>query len=93
MQTTENARWEIVVDFEDDEEEGEEDISADMIILQKVRGAIVAMKFAHCEMYNEISQHFVKSNFNSTETVIRIINELLIIIKAVGSLSFVYLSW
>ena len=34
MQTIENALWEIV-DFEDDEEEGGEDVLADMIILQK----------------------------------------------------------
>ena len=47
-----------------------------MIILQKMRGAIVTMKFAHCETYNKIIHHFVKSNFNSTETVIRVINQL-----------------
>ena len=39
-------------------------------------GAIVTMKFAHCETYNEITHHFEKSNFYSTETVIRVINEL-----------------
>ena len=47
-----------------------------MIILQKMCGAIVTMKFAHCETYNEITHHFEKSNFNSTETVIRVTNEL-----------------
>ena len=29
----------------------------------------------HCETYNEIIHQFVKSNFNSAETVIRVINE------------------
>ena len=33
------------------------------------------MKIAHCETYNEIIRHFVKSNFNSAETVISVINE------------------
>ena len=41
-----------------------------------MRGAIVTMKFAHCETYNEIAHHFVKINFNSTETVVFVINEL-----------------
>ena len=31
------------------------------------------MKIAHCETYNEIIRHFVKSNFNSAETVIRVV--------------------
>ena len=34
MRAVKNALWEIVVDFQDDEEE-EEKVSADIIILQK----------------------------------------------------------
>ena len=73
MKTIENALSENVVDFNEEEEE---DVSVNIIILRKMYGSIAVERFTHCDTCTDITHHFEKSNIISTETVIRVINEL-----------------
>ncbi len=71
LKTIENALSENAVDFNE-----EEDVSMEIIVFRKLYGSIAVERFNHCNTCADITRHFEKSSFISSDIIIRVINEL-----------------
>ena len=71
LKTIENALSENAVDFNE-----EEDVSMEIIVFRKLYGSIAVERFNHRNTCADITRHFEKSSFISSDIIIRVINEL-----------------